>query len=116
MAFDGSYPAPPGNKRWSIIDVPLTGTYTAVTPGSPPTGGIAVSAAQFGLQSIEACFPGAGSDDGTYSVNTYMKPFNQNQPSPNLIAQLIIISTGLELATGQSIAGRKIRLVAMGAY
>lgn len=116
MAFDGSYPAPPGNKRWSVVDVPLSGTYTAVTPGTPPTGGIPIAASIFGLQSIEACFPAGGTDDATYSVNTYMSPFNLNQPSPAVIAQLIIISTGLELATGQSLTGRRIRLVAMGAY
>jgi len=115
MAFDGSYPAPPGNKRWSVIDVALSGTYTVITIGTPPTGGVAVSAAQFGLQSIEAAW-GVGSDNGAWIPVVFMKPFNLNQPSPNLIVQLTVALTGAELAAAQSLTGRKIRLIAMGAY
>lgn len=113
MPFDGSYPAPPGNKRDSILDLPINGSYTALTPGSPPTGGILVNASQFGLQQIEfaQC---VGSDDGTYDAVVYMAPFNNNQPSPAIRLQLITAATGAAVATGTIPANRKIRIAATG--
>jgi hypothetical protein len=48
MAFDGSYPAPPGNKHHSIIDRSIAGAYSAIVPGPTPRGGIVENAAEFG--------------------------------------------------------------------
>jgi hypothetical protein len=112
MPFDGSYPAPPGNKRESILDLPINGAYTAITPGTPVTGGITVTASQFGLQYIELA-QAVGSDDGTYDGVVYMSPFNNNQPSPAIQLQLITAATGAE-AAGNIAAGRTMRLFAKG--
>ena len=114
MAFDGSYPAPPGNKNESILDVPINGTYTAISTGTPPTGGIALTAKQFGLSGIEwaQCI---GSDNGQYDGVIYMNPFNTNGSSIAMRLQLIVASTGAE-ASGSIAAGRTIRVLARGAY
>jgi hypothetical protein len=112
MAFDGSYPAPPGNKRDSILDMSIAGAYTPITPGTPPTGGIAVTATMFGLTSIEwaQCM---GSDNGQYDGTLYMNPYNSNQPSANMRLQVIVTATGAE-ASGTINAARRIRIFATG--
>lgn len=112
MAFDGSYPAPPGNKHHSIIDRSIAGAYTAITPGTPPTGGILINASEFGLQQIEwaQC---VGSDDGTYHGVVLLNPTNKNQPSPSIRVQVITSATGAE-ATGTIAAGRTLRILAVG--
>jgi hypothetical protein len=112
MAFDGSYPAPPGNKRESIIDLPINGAYTAITPGTPPTGGILVSGALFGLQYIEWAQV-LGSNNGQYDGVVYMSPFNVNQPSAAIRVQVINSATGAE-ATGTIVANRYLRILAVG--
>lgn len=112
MAFDGSYPAPPGNKPQSILDVPINGAYTAITVATPPTGGIQVTAAQFGMTGIEwaQCL---GSDNGQYDGVVYMSPFNSNAPSTAIRLQVIVSATGAE-ASGTIAAGRKLRILAKG--
>jgi hypothetical protein len=112
MAFDGSYPAPPGNKHFSIIDVPISGAYTAITTGTPPTGGIALTAQTFGLTQIEWA-QAIGSDNGQYDGVIYMNPFNLNQQSPAVRLQVITAATGAE-ASGTIAAGRTMRVLALG--
>lgn len=112
MPFDGSYPAPPGNKHASILDLPVNGAYTAVVPGTPATGGIVVNASQFGLKAIEFA-QATGSDNGQYEAVVSMAPFNRNQTSPAVRVQLIVAATGAE-ASGTIAAGRTIRLFAIG--
>lgn len=112
MAFDGSYPAPPGNKHFSIIDRSVAGAYTALTPGTPPTGGIAINASEFGLTQIEwaQC---VGSDNGQYDGIVYMGPFVNSKPSPAIRLQLVAGTTGAE-ASGTIAAGRTVRILALG--
>ena len=113
MPFDGSYPAPPGNKRDSILDLSISGSYTAIAPGTPITGGIVISAQQFGLQQIEWAQI-VGSNDGTYDGVIYMSPYNLNQPSPAIRLGLITASTGAALGTGTVAAGKTMRICATG--
>ena len=112
MAFDGSYPAPPGNKHYSIIDRSIAGAYTAITPGTPPTGGIPIQAQEFGLSQIEwaQC---VGSDNGAYDGVVYMSPFVLNKPSPAIRLQVLTAATGAE-ASGSIAAGRTLRILALG--
>jgi hypothetical protein len=88
MPFDGSYPAPPGNKRDSILDRPINGAYTAIGVAVPPTGGILVNASEFGLSQIEWAQV-VGSDNGQYDGVVYMAPYNKNQPSPAIRVQVL---------------------------
>lgn len=112
MAFDGSYPAPPGNKQFSIVDKAVNGAYTAITVATPVTGGIQITAAEFGMTQIEwaQC---VGSDNGQYDGVVYMSPYNKNQPSPAIRVQLIVGATGAE-ASGTIAAGRSVRILALG--
>lgn len=112
MAFDGSYPAPPGNKHFSLIDRSIAGAYTAITPGTPPTGGILITAAEFGLTEIEWA-QSVGSDNGQYDGTIYMSPFVNNKPSAAIRLQAYVAATGAE-ATGTIAAGRTMRILAMG--
>jgi hypothetical protein len=112
MPFDGSYPAPPGNKRDSILDRPINGAYTAIGVAVPPTGGILVNASEFGLSQIEWAQV-VGSDNGQYDGVVYMAPYNKNQPSPAIRVQLLVSATGAE-ASGTIAAGRTLRIMAVG--
>lgn len=112
MAFDGTYPAPPGNKLLSILDLPISGAYTAITPGTPATGGIVVTARQFGLTAIEWAQT-LGSDNAQYDGVVTLAPFTANQPAPSVRLQVVLSATGAE-ASGTIAAGRTIRILAMG--
>jgi hypothetical protein len=107
-----TYPSAPGNKLDSIHDVPINGAYTAITTGSPPTGGISVTAKQLGMQYIEWA-QALGSDDGQYAGEVYLNPFAAGKPSTSLRLQLIVAATGAE-ASGTIAAGRTMRIYAKG--
>lgn len=115
MAFDGSYPAPPGNKHFSIVDVPITtASYTQLATGSPPTGGISINAQIFGLKYVEwaQCM---GSDNGQYDAVAYVGTVSPNRPTTSLRLQIIVSLTGAELAAAQAIAaGRTVRVLVLG--
>ena len=110
MPLDG-YPAPPGNKMESIADIPISGAYTAITPGTPPTGGLSVTATQFGMQYIEWA-QSVGSDNGQYD-GVIMMAASPNKPSTSVRLQLLVSATGAE-ASGTIAAGRTIRILAKG--
>lgn len=117
MAFDGSYPAPPGNKPHSIADVAGPASYTQVTlaSGVAPTGGQLVSARVFGLQALERIEAGR-SDDGLYQIIAYPVPFNKNSTSPNVILKWVVASSGAEAAAGANLSARTVRLFAQGSF
>lgn len=119
MAFDGTYPCPPGNKRWSITDVPLASlVYTVFAPvaGGTPTGGIVIDNQKFGLVSVEMAFS-VGSQDGTYSGVCYILPFavGMGQPVSHVVLSLYTATTGAQVASSTlpSTAGY-IRVMAIG--
>lgn len=60
------YPISIGNRRMAVATVTGPSSYTAVTPGSPPTGGQALSASQFGMKYLEAVHVGFGAG-GTHT-------------------------------------------------
>jgi hypothetical protein len=96
----------------AVADVPINGAYTAVTPGTPPTGGIAITASQFGLQYIEWAQVN-GSDNGQYDGVVYLTPFELGQPATGGVLQVIVSATGAE-ASGTIAAGRSMRLLVKG--
>lgn len=115
MAFDGSYPAPPGNKHFSIVEVPITvASYTQLVQATPPTGGISVPASIFGLKYIEwaQCM---GSDNGQYDAVVYAGTLSTNRPTTSLRLQIIVSLTGAEVAAAAAIAaGRTVRMLVLG--
>jgi hypothetical protein len=117
MAYDGSYPAPPGNKPVSIVDVTGPSSYTQISlsSGAAPSGGQAVSARHFGLTALERV-EASRSDDGMYQVIPYLTPFNKNGTSPGLVLQWVVASTGAQVASSVNLSGRTVRLYAQGAY
>jgi len=117
MPFDGSYPAVPGNKRVSVLDVAGPASYTQVTisAGVAPTGGQAVSASAFGLSGLEYVHS-MRSDDGIYQVLVYMAPFQKNNPSPGVILAWFVASTGVQVTALTNLSARTVRLAAQGSY
>lgn len=117
MAFDGTYPAPPGNKPVSIADVTGPSSYTQISlsSGAAPSGGQTVSARHFGLSALERVEAGR-SDDGMYQVIAYLTPFNKNGTSPGCVLQWIVASTGAQVAAAVNLSARTVRLYAQGAY
>lgn len=120
MAFDSTYPCPPGNKRWSIHDVPLANVvYTVFVPvaGGTPTGGIVIDNNSFGLVNVEMAYV-MGSQDGTYNATLYVLPFGIGRGQPvggQVIISLYTATTGAQLASSTipSTAGY-IRVMAIG--
>jgi hypothetical protein len=109
-----TYPSSPGNKRWSIHGITGPASYTAVTPGSPPTGGQSVPATAFGLMNIGSACCTAGSDDGTYYANVFLSPFPKGgNGAPNIIVQWITAATGAEVAGATNLSARTLRILAI---
>src|SRR5215471_21711463 len=87
-----SYPKVPGDQPESILDVTGPASYTPVTPGTPgppitpPTGGQRITAADFGLQSLDFVIA-IGSTDGSYSV-IVVPELIEPVPNPPLPTQL----------------------------
>ena len=86
------YPKVPGDQPESVTDVNGPVAYVAITPGSPgppvvlPTGGQTVTAADFGLQSLDYV-ESMGSTDGLYSV-VIIPLMIASSPIPPLVTQL----------------------------
>lgn len=109
MAMLPDYPSPPGNKNISIVTVAGPASYTAVTNGSPPTGGQALTARDVGLPNgvefIEAC----ASDDGQYEVAVIF-PSNPAKGASSVILRWVVSATGAEVSGTTDLSARKVRL------
>ena len=111
MAFDGTYPAPAGNKPQSVLDVKGPASY--VQYAAPFTGGQVISARAFGLSSIEVCWAMGRDSTGAYTPEIVLSPFNANQGSPNVIISWQT-PAGAQAAAGANLATATIRLFALG--
>lgn len=111
-----SFPCPPGNCPWSVIDIAGPSSYTAITPGSPPTGGQAISCSTLGLPaSVIWASTSMGSDDGTYKAIPMLSPFNAGAGSrTGIILQWIVAATGAEVAGATNLSSRTVRILAIG--
>src|SRR4051812_44188258 len=92
------YPAPPGNKPICILDVIGPASYTQIAIATPPTGGQDITARQFGLSTIEAAWVGGVSDNGQYTVQVVMAPFNNLNASPAIKLVWSLVATGAQVA------------------
>lgn len=108
-----SYPKVPGDSLWSIVDMTGPASYTQVTTGTPATGGQAVTAADFGMQSLD--WIGAiGSDNGQYAVTVIPAPFNVGAPFNSALLQWSLAATGAQAAAAANLSARTVRLLAIG--
>lgn len=111
MAFDGSYPAVPGNKPFSVLDVAGPTSYVQYVP--PSTGGQVISARQFGLQSIEVVYAVGRDSTGAYFVNALLSPFNRNNASSGVILSWET-PVGAQAGAGANLSASVVRLFAIG--
>lgn len=108
-----SYPKVPGDSLWSIVDMSGPASYTEVSSATPPSGGQKLTAADFGLQSID--WIGAmASDDAQYSVYVAPAPFNSGSPLASALLMWIEAATGAEVAAGTDLSAHTVRLLAIG--
>lgn len=123
-----SYPKVPGDQPWSVVDVTGPASYVAVLPAAAPpppadeegtlpsaapSGGQTVTAADFGLQSID--WVGAmGSDDGSYNVSVLPGDFSSGSPLDSVVLLWIDAATGLEVTAGTDLSASTVRLLAIG--
>ena len=114
VTINNAYPAPPGDKRESIIDITGPSSYTQVTLAAPiTTGGQQLTPAQFGLQSFKEVRAVAAVSIAShyYSVRVYLSP----QPSVGNIASTAILQwleDGTEVSGGGNLSGVTMRLYA----
>lgn len=109
------FPCPPGNILHTAADIVGPASYLAVSPGSPPTGGQAVSIAALGLPVSVIWAAACGSDDGQYICNVFMSPFNSLAGSrTGLILQWIVAATGVEVVGATDLSARTVRIYAIG--
>lgn len=113
MAFDQTYPAPPGNKRHSIIDISGPASYVQIAVATPPTGGQQVAAAVFGLTQIEWS-QSMGSDDGQFDIVIFGQPLQKNKPLAFITLMWIIAATGAQVAGAVNLSARTARIFAIG--
>ena len=106
-----SYPKVPGDSLWSIVDVTGPASYVPPSVGVSPTGGQPITAADFGLQSID-WIGTMGSPGAQYNViviptSTIGAPFNA--------ARLMWLGvTGTAVSPGANLSGNTVRLLAIG--
>ncbi|SRR6266700_1224711 len=106
------FPISTGNRRLSVITLTGPSSYTSVVVGSPPTGGQALAASQFGLKYIENVYCSL-SDDGQYSG--YWTPASATKNAVvSGIFQWIVTDGGSEVRPTVDLSGRTIRVTAIG--
>lgn len=105
-----SYPAPPGDKQITMKLVAGPAAYVAITPATPPTGGLVVQAADIGLSSIEFMFT-AVSDNGQY-IAYAMPAAAQTGPQTSIRLMITTANGGAEAAG--DLSARSFLLCAIG--
>ena len=109
------FPCPPGNLPWTVVDIVGPASYTQVTPGSPPTGGQAISISALGLPVSVIWAQAMGSDDGTYDAVCLLSPFNPLSGSrTGLILKWTNAATGAEVSGAVDLSARTVRIMAIG--
>jgi hypothetical protein len=107
------YPMSTGNRRMSVLELGgLPSSYTTVTNGSPPTGGVAITAQQFGLKYLDyvVC---ASTDDGQYGAE-YTPCVQGKLPVKSGVLMFYVTNTGAQCTGGTNLSSRTLRLVAYG--
>lgn len=112
-----SYPKSPGDQPWSIVDVTGPVSYVPVVSGNPPTGGLRLTAADCGLQSIDWIMP-MDLSNGQAFINCYPAPFNPGNPLSAVVLQFMVMTgtpaTPAEVGAGTNLSALTVRLLAIG--
>lgn len=111
-----SYPKVPGDEKHSITDVTGPSNYIGISigvGGNPPTGGQSVTAADFGLQSLDFVTAMGGSN-GQYSVTVFPTAFERGNEMKAVQLQWNVASTGAQVGSGLNLSAATVRLKAVG--
>lgn len=109
------YPAPPGNKVEVVVNVAGPASYTAITTGTPPSGGQTLNATDIGLKSIESIGDISLSDDGQFTVYPLFIS-NPSRPTSSVQLMWITAAGGAEVGGGTNLASRTVRMRVTGTY
>jgi hypothetical protein len=112
MLLVPDFPLSFGPKRAQIALLMGPASYTQVTPGSPPTGGQALLATNFGMKWIDYAFSGV-SDDGQYEV-VLTPTTNTTTGQVTWIAIWKVAHTGAEAAGATNLSARTVRIFLIG--
>jgi hypothetical protein len=108
-----SYPKVPGDGPWSVVDVTGPASYAAMVPGTPPTGGQLVTAADCGLTSIH-WIQSMGSNNGQYDIVCYPAAFSAGNPMASVRLQWVTAATGAEVIAAVNLSTITVRLLVIG--
>jgi hypothetical protein len=106
------YPQAEGAKMGSVIEWAGPSSYTQVTPGSPPTGGQAIEAKDFGLKYIEHVESQLDAT-GAYRAEFTPKVAGKYGVESGILAWTVV-STGAEVAAETNLSAKKVKLRAIG--
>jgi len=109
MAQVPGFPRAFSGKIENVITLAGPSSYTSVTPGSTPTGGQSVTAAQFGMKFIEF-LDGCCDATGTYAVRAI--PLASSAKATTWTLQWVVAATGVE--TTGDLSTYTVRLRAVG--
>lgn len=113
MSIFADYPAPPGNKRFSIAQIYGPSSYTQVSAASPPTGGDVHYANEFGLKEIEFAVA-IGGDGGLYGVQVIIDSTYASRAAPTIRLMWVTLATGVEASAQADLDAVKVRILAIG--
>ena len=99
-----------GSKTVAVLRHTGPASYTAVTGGSPPTGGDSIPASAFGLSRIEAIFGGMD-DTGTYDV---VASLAGKQEAASAILMWRTAAGAAEVGGGTNLSAKSVFLIAIG--
>jgi hypothetical protein len=95
-------PGVEGSRRTCTVDID--------GPASYPTGGVAITAAQFGLKIIEAVETGVSDNAG----HTIAPRFSIKGPSKDAKLVWVVVGTGVEVANAVNLSARFTRIRVIG--
>jgi len=111
-----SYPKVPGDTPWSVIDVSGPEAYEQIVIGQadePPDGGQEITAADFGIQSLDF-IASMGSDDGQCGVHVIPAHFFEGDSLTEVLLQWITLADGAEVDADTDLSDFTVRLLAIG--
>jgi hypothetical protein len=111
-----SYPSPPGANVEAIGTTPVGPTsYTAVTNGTPSTGGQVLNAKDLGLTSIEFIEFGT-SGNGQYTAHAIFDTNNPLYGTTSVRLRWLTAATGAEVSGPTNLSTYSLRFRAVGRY
>lgn len=112
-AFPEFVAVPFGNRRMTAGLLTGPASYTQVTPGSPPTGGQALSASQFGLLYLDLVLFTAN-DTGGFTAVWTPKSVTPQGVTAGIVAWWVAAGTIDEVSASTNLSGKYLRVLAIG--